>query len=264
MSDELNMDAERAEDLAAFKQWKGYELPALNNHGQFHQDWLHREFVAFCAGRRRTAPSAPIGEELPKLSIQKIVQLIDEHTDRHFGLIVEPFARAIAKEAVAPYAERIRLLERELAERQTVTVDTDETIAWAAFAENGNVILSSRRRAVVEPVATKYGRPVVPVIAYIDGRTSGEAPEPAKQSTPNTDADSTHDPLYDKAVMIVRAHNRASLSLVQRNLVIGYNRRARLSEAMEANGVVSPCDEKGRRTVLAAAPTPLNSGKEEA
>jgi len=43
--------------------------------------------------------------------------------------------------------------------------DTTETFAWAAFAENGNVIIWSRQRSVVEPVATKYGRPVIPVIA---------------------------------------------------------------------------------------------------
>jgi hypothetical protein len=50
--------------------------------------------------------------------------------------------------------------------------DTTETFAWAAFAENGNVIIWSRRRDKVEPVAAKYGRPVVPVIA-LDIRPAG-------------------------------------------------------------------------------------------
>lgn len=45
------------DERAAFEAWKGYELPALNNHGQFHQDWLHREFVAFKAGQARAALS---------------------------------------------------------------------------------------------------------------------------------------------------------------------------------------------------------------
>lgn len=63
------------------------------------------------------------------------------------------------------------------------------------------------------------------------------------------------DPLYEKAVQVVRAHNRASLSLVQRTLVLGYNRTARLFEAMEKEGVVSACDANGHRTVLAAAPS---------
>jgi recombination associated protein RdgC len=47
------------------------------------------------------------------------------------------------------------------------------------------------------------------------------------------------DPLYDQAVSIVRAQRRASVSLVQRTLVIGYNRAARLIEAMAAKGVIT-------------------------
>lgn len=58
------------------------------------------------------------------------------------------------------------------------------------------------------------------------------------------------DPLYEKAVQVVRAHNRASLSLVQRTLVLGYNRTARLFEAMEKAGVMSALDANGHRTVL--------------
>ena len=49
---------------------------------------------------------------------------------------------------------------------------------------------------------------------------------------------STTDPLYDQAVEVVRTQQRASISLVQRHLRIGYNRAARLIEAMEAAGVV--------------------------
>jgi len=47
----------------------------------------------------------------------------------------------------------------------TAGADTTETFAWAAFADNGNVIIWSRLRDKVEHVAAKYGRPVVPVIA---------------------------------------------------------------------------------------------------
>ena len=49
---------------------------------------------------------------------------------------------------------------------------------------------------------------------------------------------SASDPLYEHAVKVVRAQQRASVSLVQRTLQIGYNRAARLIEAMEAAGVV--------------------------
>jgi S-DNA-T family DNA segregation ATPase FtsK/SpoIIIE len=61
------------------------------------------------------------------------------------------------------------------------------------------------------------------------------------------------DPLYDQAVSIVLKSRRASISLVQRHLRIGYNRAARLIEQMEQAGVVSPMQSNGNREVLAPA-----------
>lgn len=65
------------------------------------------------------------------------------------------------------------------------------------------------------------------------------------------DSDAEADPLYDQAVEIVLKNRRASISLVQRHLRIGYNRSARLIEAMEKAGLVSTMDGRGGREVLA-------------
>lgn len=62
------------------------------------------------------------------------------------------------------------------------------------------------------------------------------------------------DPLYDEAVRIVTESRRASISLVQRRLRIGYNRAARMMEEMETAGVVSSMDGSGTREVLANGP----------
>jgi len=58
------------------------------------------------------------------------------------------------------------------------------------------------------------------------------------------------DPLYDQAVQIVLQNKRASISLVQRHLRIGYNRAARLIEDMERAGLVSAMATNGNREIL--------------
>jgi S-DNA-T family DNA segregation ATPase FtsK/SpoIIIE len=66
-------------------------------------------------------------------------------------------------------------------------------------------------------------------------------------------ANAEADALYDQAVEIVLKTRRPSISLVQRHLRIGYNRAARLIEAMEKAGLVSPMQSNGNREVLAPA-----------
>lgn len=66
-------------------------------------------------------------------------------------------------------------------------------------------------------------------------------------------AEDSDDELYLDAVAIVVKNQRASISLVQRYLRIGYNRAARLIEDMEQAAIVSPMDSKGGRNVLVTA-----------
>jgi len=58
------------------------------------------------------------------------------------------------------------------------------------------------------------------------------------------------DPMYDQAVAIVLQNRKASISLVQRHLRIGYNRAARLLEQMEQSGLVSGMSTNGNREIL--------------
>lgn len=62
-----------------------------------------------------------------------------------------------------------------------------------------------------------------------------------------------NDPMYDQAVAVVLQHRRASISLVQRHLRIGYNRAARLLEQMEKSGLVSAMSTNGNRDIIVPA-----------
>jgi DNA segregation ATPase FtsK/SpoIIIE, S-DNA-T family len=66
-------------------------------------------------------------------------------------------------------------------------------------------------------------------------------------------SDGEQDPMYDNAVAIVLQHRKASISLVQRHLRIGYNRAARLLEQMEKSGLVSSMSTNGNRDLIAPA-----------
>ena len=79
---------------------------------------------------------------------------------------------------------------------------------------------------------------------------SGEEGEGGSSAAEDAEAD----PLYDEAVRIVTTERKPSISYVQRRLKIGYNRAARLLEAMELAGLVGPLQANGARDVLAAAP----------
>ena len=64
------------------------------------------------------------------------------------------------------------------------------------------------------------------------------------------DGDGEADPLYDQAVAFIMRTQKASISSVQREFRIGYNRSARLLEQMERSGVVSPMQSNGSREIL--------------
>jgi S-DNA-T family DNA segregation ATPase FtsK/SpoIIIE len=87
---------------------------------------------------------------------------------------------------------------------------------------------------------------------YIDGILNSVAEESGDASMAG-ESGGESDPLYDEAVAIVLKSRRASISSVQRQLRIGYNRAARLIEEMERSGLVSAMQSNGNREVLAPA-----------
>jgi S-DNA-T family DNA segregation ATPase FtsK/SpoIIIE len=84
---------------------------------------------------------------------------------------------------------------------------------------------------------------------YREDVLTGGSGEPFVELESNGSSE-TEDALYDEAVQFVLDSRRASISSVQRKLRIGYNRAARLIEAMEAAGVVSEMGTNGSREVL--------------
>jgi S-DNA-T family DNA segregation ATPase FtsK/SpoIIIE len=89
---------------------------------------------------------------------------------------------------------------------------------------------------------------------YIEDITAYEGEEVEDWDAGEEDAEL--DELYADAVSIITGAGRASTSLLQRRLKIGYNRAARIMEQLEANGVVSPADHQGNRELLIAPPPP--------
>jgi len=89
---------------------------------------------------------------------------------------------------------------------------------------------------------------------YVDGileggTLDGDGDAPAGEGSGSGESD----PMYDQAVAVVLQHRRASISLVQRHLRIGYNRAARLLEQMEKSGLVSSMATNGNRDLLVPA-----------
>ncbi|NHZ34260.1 DNA translocase FtsK [Massilia rubra] len=90
---------------------------------------------------------------------------------------------------------------------------------------------------------------------YIEGILEGGTleGEGGAEGGASGEAGGEADPMYDQAVQVVLKNRRASISLVQRHLRIGYNRAARLLEQMENSGVVSPMQSNGNRDILVPA-----------
>ena len=88
---------------------------------------------------------------------------------------------------------------------------------------------------------------------YIEGVLEGGTVDGEDGDGAGGDASGEKDPMYDQAVEVVLKNRKASISLVQRHLKIGYNRAARLVEDMEKAGLVSAMSGSGQREILVPA-----------
>ncbi len=110
---------------------------------------------------------------------------------------------------------------------------------------HGAFVRDQEVHAVVQDWKTR-GRP-----QYVDGITSDSESE---GGAGGFDGAEELDPLFDQAVQFVTEKRKASISGVQRQFRIGYNRAARIIEQMEAQGIVSEQGHNGNREVLAPPP----------
>lgn len=88
---------------------------------------------------------------------------------------------------------------------------------------------------------------------YIEGVLEGGTVDGDGEGDLLGGSDGEKDPMYDQAVEVVLKNRKASISLVQRHLKIGYNRAARLVEDMEKAGLVSAMSGSGQREILVPA-----------
>jgi len=116
--------------------------------------------------------------------------------------------------------------------------------AFVSDAEVHRVVDALRKTGAPSYIQAVLEGPSTPLVGI-----SGEDEEPGVSG-----GDAEQDPLYDEAVGIVVKERKPSISYVQRRLKIGYNRAARLIEAMEAAGLVGPLQSNGAREVLAPPP----------
>jgi len=146
------------------------------------------------------------------------------------------------EQTVQPYINRVR---------EQMAVSSEGAIKAALVLANALPTGSTSAQMmlvaaveIVEPTqrAAKGGEPVRDQHT-VNGQGLGDVP---------VGDGSASDPLYEQAVAVVRTNQRASISLVQRHLRIGYNRAARLLEAMEGK-VVGPMQSNGNREMINAA-----------
>lgn len=138
---------------------------------------------------------------------------------------------------------------REELNEDALSLGADVLIAATAFVRGVDALMDSLGGE--DPNADEQAS-----AAEADAKAAAEANGNASENLAaafnggGSDVDAGPDPLYEQAVALVLEFDRPSISFVQRHFMMGYNRAARLVEQMELNGIVSPANESGVRTVI--------------
>ena len=108
---------------------------------------------------------------------------------------------------------------------------------------HGSYISEEEMSAVIDFWNTKY-----PKESLVDLKEWQKEAEVSGSGDSNGDID--NDPLYDQAIEFVQDHGKASISMIQRQLRIGFNRAARFIEQMEKDGIIGPQEGSKPRQVI--------------
>jgi DNA segregation ATPase FtsK/SpoIIIE, S-DNA-T family len=201
--------------------------------------------LMMCAPKEVETSVARIAQKARAAGIHLILATQRPSVDVITGLIKANFPSRIAF-SVASKIDSRTILDQNGAEALLGAGDMLFSDRGAAPQRlHGCYVDESEIHRVVEFLKTQ-GRPVynLDIVKPRDEDENGE-----NGGMPQGKSD---DDMYDKAVYIVTTTRNASISWVQRQLRIGYNRAARLVEEMEKQGVVSPPDHTNKREVLVA------------
>jgi recombination associated protein RdgC len=134
-----------------------------------------------------------------------------------------------------------------ITEKDTSTRNEDERF------DNDMMLMTGELARMLGDIVAALGGEADDLVSKAQSEATAPASAPAAPAETALGVNGP-DPLYDEAAAIVLKQSRASISLLQRHLRVGYNRAARLIEAMEQRGVVGPMQSNGDRAILAAAP----------
>lgn len=205
-------------------------------------DYVESEDLPEDAAREKTATLADYAATQAKIggliTLDELSELIDEDHPKAFADFIRNKDYGLSPE-IPPDKRTLSQFKRFTARTEGLS------ISFEAHLLGGRVEFDQARdtltiRQIPRHLADQLKR-------------AAPADSASRPGADQVEDDSALDSLYPLAVEHVRATKRGSISSVQRKLLIGYNRAARLVERMEREGIVAPMDSNGNREVLICA-----------